>query len=91
MQCRGAIVWRSNLFERYYVTGVVHAPFGAHPTSYPTRYGWDLDHFKKYAASATEEGGWQKYFAEFLQGSEQDYLNKVGGAERIAKLPLPVF
>jgi len=81
----------ANLFERYYVTGVVHAPFGAHPTSYPTRYGWDLDHFKKYAASATEEGGWQKYAAEFLQGSEQDYLNKVGGAERISKLPLPVF
>jgi glutaconate CoA-transferase, subunit A len=81
----------ANLFERNYVTGVVHAPFGAHPTSYPTRYGWDMDHFKKYAASAVQEGGWQAYLAEFLQNSEQDYLNKVGGAKHIAQLPLPIF
>jgi glutaconate CoA-transferase subunit A len=81
----------ANLFERYYVTGVVHAPFGAHPTSYPTRYGWDMDHFKRYAASAGEEGGWQAYSAEFLQSDEQDYLNKVGGANHIAQLPLPIF
>jgi glutaconate CoA-transferase subunit A len=82
---------KANLFERYYVTGVVHAPFGAHPTSYPTRYGWDMDHFKRYAASAGEEGGWQAYSAEFLQSDEQDYLNKVGGANHIAQLPLPIF
>lgn len=80
-----------NLFERYLVAGVIHAPYGAHPSSYPTRYGWDIDHFKKYAASATEEGGWAQYKAEFIDGGEQAYLEKVGGAERVKSLKLPVF
>ncbi len=82
---------KSNLFERYLVTGIIHAPLGAHPTSYPTRYGWDMDHFKKYAASATEEGGWAKYKADFIDGGEAAYLDKVGGAERVRSLKLPIF
>jgi glutaconate CoA-transferase subunit A len=81
----------ANLYERYLVTGVIHAPLGAHPTSYPTRYGWDMDHFKKYAASAAEEGGWEKYRAEFIDIDEAQYIDKVGGADRVLKLPLPIF
>ena len=81
----------SNLYERYLVTGIIHAPYGAHPSSYPTRYGWDMDHFKKYAASAGEEGGWEKYRAEFIDGGEAAYLEKVGGAERVKTLKLPIF
>ena len=73
---------RANLFERYLVTGVTHAPFGAHPTSFPTRYGADWTHIKAYAASAAEEDGWDKYVAEFIAGGEADYLQKVGGADR---------
>jgi glutaconate CoA-transferase, subunit A len=82
---------RCNSFERSLVSGVVHAPYGAHPTSCPPRYGWDMDHFKRYAAGAAEEQGWQKYSAEFLAQDECAYLGKVGGAERVARLPLPVF
>lgn len=82
---------RSNYFERSLVTGVVHAPYGAHPTSCAPRYGWDMDHFKRYAAGAGEEQGWQKYADEFLAPGEGAYLGKVGGAERVGKLPLPVF
>lgn len=82
---------RCNFFERSLVTGVVHAPYGAHPTSCVPRYGWDMDHFKRYAAGAGEEQGWQKYTGEFLAGGESAYLGKVGGAERVGKLPLPVF
>lgn len=82
---------RSNYFERSVVSGVVHAPFGAHPTSCGPRYGWDLDHFKRYGASAAEEGGWAKYADEFVRGGEAAYQARVGGAERIAKLPLPVL
>jgi glutaconate CoA-transferase subunit A len=82
---------KHNLYERYLVTGVIHAPYGAHPTSYPTRYGWDMDHFKAYSASAGEEGGWQKYKAEFIDGGEEAYLEKVGGAGRVKSLKLPVF
>jgi glutaconate CoA-transferase subunit A len=82
---------RLNQFERYLVAGVVHAPFGAHPTSNPPSYGWDLEHLKRYTAAAGEDNGWETYAAEFLAGSEDDYRSKVGGRERLAKLPLPVF
>ncbi len=80
-----------NPFERYLVVGVVHAPGGAHPTYMGPDYGWDMEHFKRYNASATEENGWQKYVEEFVSPGESAYLAKVGGAERIAKLKLPVF
>jgi glutaconate CoA-transferase, subunit A len=79
---------KANFFERYLVTGVVHAPCGAHPTSCAPNYGWDMDHLKRYCASATEENGWARYASEFLSGTEADYQAEVGGAERIGKLPI---
>jgi glutaconate CoA-transferase subunit A len=82
---------KNNLFERYLVAGIIHAPYGAHPSSYPARYGWDMDHFKKYAASAGEENGWANYVSEFIAGGEAAYLEKVGGAERVSRLKPPVF
>ncbi|AYC33990.1 CoA transferase subunit A [Pseudomonas cavernae] len=82
---------RGNTFERYLVSGVVHAPFGAHPTSCPSDYGWDMSHFKRYVASAGEEGGWQAYVDEFVAPGELAYQDKNGGAERLGKLPMPVF
>ncbi len=80
-----------NMFERYLVTGVVKAPFGAHPTYNGSDYGWDFDHLKRYNASATEEGGWQKYVDEFVTPGEDAYVAAAGGAERISKLKTPVF
>jgi glutaconate CoA-transferase subunit A len=82
---------RFNQFERYLVSGVVHAPCGAHPTYNGPDYGWDLEHLKRYNASAAEPGGWQAYVAEFLAQGEDAYLEKVGGSERIGRLPRPVF
>ena len=82
---------KDNRFERYFVHGVVHAPFGAHPTYFGPHYGWDMEHLKRYNASAAEAGGWEKYAGEFLGGDETAYLSKVGGAERVGNLPLPVF
>jgi glutaconate CoA-transferase subunit A len=82
---------RFNQFERYFVTGVAAARFGAHPTSNPPTYGWDMDHLRKYTGSAAQEGGWVEYSQQFLAGSEQDYIAKIGGAGRLAQLPLPVF
>jgi glutaconate CoA-transferase subunit A len=82
---------KSNFFERSVVTGVVHAPFGAHPTSCAPRYGWDMEHFKRYGALAAEENGWGKYMDEFVGTDESWYATRVGGAERLSKLPLPVF
>lgn len=82
---------RLNYFERYLVSGVVPAPFGAHPTYSNPDYGWDIAHLKRYATAASEEGGWPAYWKEFIECGEDEYLRKVGGAERIAGLPMPVF
>jgi len=82
---------RFNLFERYLVKGVVHAPCGAHPTTCAPEYGWDMSHFKRYAASAAEDGGWQAYMDEFVTPGEAAYQTRNGGVERMGKLPLPVF
>jgi glutaconate CoA-transferase subunit A len=82
---------RFNAFERYLVTGVVHAPCGAHPTYNGPDYGWDLEHLKHYNASAGEAGGWDAYVREYIAPGEAAYLDKVGGAARIRKLPRPVF
>lgn len=82
---------RFNYFERYLVTGVVHSPGGGHPSYCGKSYGWDLDHLKKYNASAKDENGWQQYYDEFIAGGEDAYIAKNGGMERITKLPQPIF
>jgi len=76
---------------RNLVQTVVHAPCGAHPTYLGPNYGLDMEHLKAYNASASEEGGWQKYMDEFVNIGETAYLAKVGGAERVSKLKLPVY
>lgn len=83
--------WRNNLFERSLVSGVVHLPFGAHPSAAHDAYGVDMAHLKTYAASTSDEGGWQGYFDTFIAGGEDAYLSKVGGPEHIRALPLPIF
>lgn len=82
---------KSNLFERYLVSGVVHAPLGAHPTTAHDAYGWDMAHLKVYAASAALEGGWAQYMADYVAGGEAAYVEKVGGAKAVASLPIPTF
>lgn len=82
---------RLNTVERSYVSGVVPARFGAHPTSNPPAYGWDMEHLKAYCALATESGGWERYIAEFVQPGDEEYLARVGGAARLSRLAPPVF
>lgn len=82
---------RCNQFERYFVAGVASAPFGAHPTSNPPAYGWDMEHLREYATNAAQENGWDSYSDAYIAPGEAEYLRKVGGAERISKLPPPVF
>ena len=82
---------KANYFERFLVTGVVHAEGGAHPTSCAPAYGWDLNHLKAYCQSAAEDPGFAGYTSQFLGNSEADYQHKVGGMGAIKALPLPVF
>ena len=72
-------------------SGVVHLPGGAHPSSCAPLYGFDVKHFKEYVASSKEEGGWSEYQQKYVQCTEQEYLEKVGGMDAIKRLPLPVF
>lgn len=82
---------RCNTVERSYITGVVPARFGAHPTSNPPAYGWDLEHLRAYAGCAQDPDGWDRYVSQYLQGTEANYLERAGGAPRLASLPVPVF
>ena len=82
---------RSVFWERSATNHVVHCEFGAHPSSCNPLYGIDVGHFKQYAASAKEEGGWQQYFDQYVSVGEDAYLEKVGGAEAIRSLALPIY
>ena len=82
---------RQVFWERAQTTGVVHLPGGAHPSSCAPLYGFDAKHFKEYAASAKEAGGWSQYFDRYVACGEEEYLNRVGGLAAIRQLPLPVF
>jgi glutaconate CoA-transferase subunit A len=82
---------KANIVERCFVQQVVEAYHGAHPTSMPPSYGWDMPALKAYVASAGEEGGWSRYFADTIGESEAHYLAQAGGEDAIARLPLPIF
>ena len=81
----------SSLFPRLNVSAVVHAPCGAHPTTLHDVYGWDMKHLAAYSAAAAEEGGWRAYMEQYVLPGESAYLDKLGGADAIARLPIPLF
>ena len=72
-------------------TGVVPISGGAHPSSCNPLYGFDIPHFKAYAASAKEETGFQGYVDKFLGASEEEYEKNVGGLEAIRAIELPTY
>lgn len=78
-------------WERSETTGVVHLPCGAHPSSCAPLYGFDVAHFKEYAASAKDADGWQRYVERYVACSEAEYLARVGGEAAIRQLAPPVF
>jgi glutaconate CoA-transferase subunit A len=77
-----------NRFERSLVSGVVHAPCGAHPTSCAPNYGFDIEHLKVYSAAAKS---FSEYSDKFLSGTFDQYIDAAGGAAAINKIPLPQF
>jgi glutaconate CoA-transferase subunit A len=78
-------------WERAQTTGVVHVPCGAHPSACAPLYGFDVRHFKEYAASAKDPGGWAQYYERYVACGEAEYLQRVGGEAAVRRLPLPVF
>ena len=78
-------------WERAATTGVVHIPGGAHPSSCNPQYGFDVPHFKAYAASAKEETGIQGYLDQYLGANEAEYQQNVGGLDAIRAIELPTY
>ena len=77
-----------NRFERSLVTGVLHSPCGAHPTSCAPNYGFDLKHLKEYSDAAKS---FDDYRSKYLNKTHDEYVDSVGGTEAIQKIPLPQF
>ncbi|MCB2065441.1 MAG: CoA transferase subunit A [Erythrobacter sp.] len=82
---------RFSLVERARITGVVEAPYGAHPTSADPDYQLDLGHLKEYVGSAESDEAWAAYRARFIDQGEQAYVEAVGGAAAIDALKKPVY
>ncbi|MCP5395228.1 MAG: CoA transferase subunit A [Sphingomonadaceae bacterium] len=82
---------RFALVERARITGVVEAPYGAHPTSADPDYQLDLGHLKTYAGSAESPEAWAEYKARHIDGGEAAYLEAVGGADAINALKKPAY
>ncbi len=81
----------ANIIERCFISGVAEIPYGAHPSSMPPNYGWDMKAFKEYVGAAKDPGDWNAVATRFVGKSEADYLQSVGGKEAVAALPLPIF
>ena len=85
-----ADVARRVYWERNLTSHIVHIPGGAHPSSSDPLYGYDMKHYKEYAA-ALAEGGYARWSEAYLGDSESSYQRNVGGLEAIQTLPLPVY
>jgi glutaconate CoA-transferase subunit A len=79
------------VLNRSMVDGVVEIPFGAHPTSCPPHYGIDQEHLKTYVGAANPEA-WAAYRKQYIDlESHARYLEAVGGAQHVGRIPQAVF
>jgi glutaconate CoA-transferase, subunit A len=68
-----------NHIPSYQVEGVIEAPWGAHPSSFPDFYDFDRRHMEEYVeASRTDEG-----FADYLKKYVFDVADQVEYLERV--------
>lgn len=81
----------ANLLERCFISGVVEIACGAHPSSMPPAYGWDMKALKAYTDAAKDPGDWAAVTDRFVGADEASYLAGFGGKEAVAALPLPIF
>jgi glutaconate CoA-transferase subunit A len=83
--------FRFNPFERSLVTGVIEAPFGAHPTGASPDYGIDLPHIRAYAAGG-DAGAWAQYRGQYVDlPDHESYIEAAGGAGAVTALPAAVY
>jgi len=89
MTRRGCI--HSMVLNRTLTDGVVESPLGAHPTACVPKYGIDVEHLKEYSAGAKDADAWSRYKAKYIDVDHDAYVQAVGGAERVGKIPAPIF
>ncbi|MFM6950638.1 MAG: CoA transferase subunit A [Chakrabartia sp.] len=82
---------QANIVERSFISGVTEIVGGAHPSSMPPAYGWDMKAFKAYADAAKDPGDWNAVRDRFVGANEEEYIAGFGGKEGVAALPLPIF
>lgn len=82
---------RFNLLERALISGVVEAPFGAHPTSAAPEYHLDLAHLRTYVDSAATPQAWAEYRLRYVDVGDTAYLAAVGGGDVIRAIAKPIY
>jgi glutaconate CoA-transferase, subunit A len=70
------------------VSAVVPLAYGAHPTSVYGCYDYDAEHLTSYVRRTRTQADFQNYLAEYVlePGSHFEYLEKVGGVEKLTTL-----
>ncbi len=70
----------------FIVDGVVHIPYGCHPTSSPGLYARDEEHLRLYLKRSASQEGLRQYVEEFVLGlNPAQYVEKIG-RERLGLL-----
>ncbi|MFD1565838.1 CoA transferase subunit A [Haloarchaeobius amylolyticus] len=72
----------------FLVDAVVEAPYGSHPGEMPYKYYFDEDHLEEWMELTTTEEGLEEYLERYVTGTAdfEEYLEAVGGEERLADL-----
>ncbi|MCY3560843.1 MAG: CoA transferase subunit A [bacterium] len=72
----------------FVVDAVVEVPWGAHPTSFNPRYGYDGALHSAWVAAARSEEGAAQFLERYVHGpaDHESYLAAVGGESRLAAL-----
>jgi acyl CoA:acetate/3-ketoacid CoA transferase alpha subunit len=79
--------WRT-VIPFHLVDAVCEAPYGAHPAQMPLLYFFDEHHIAEWLSLSRTPEGTAAYFDKYVfgAGSFAEYLEMVGGAEKLARL-----
>ncbi len=77
-----------NLIPMFAVHYVCPVPWGAHPYAVFNCYDYDPRQLKRYHGCAESDAGFQTYLDQYVLGvkTHVEYLNAIGGAERLESL-----
>lgn len=72
----------------FIVDAVVEAPYGAHPTSFHPRYGYDSSFHTEWAKVSRDDDATKEFLDRYVRkpSSQAEYLEGVGGAATLAAI-----